>query len=82
MVLNELSFKINRGAKVALVGPSGCGKSTVIQLLQRFYDADSGEILLDIRNIQDYDIVHLRKHFGTVSQEPVVFNGTIAENIR
>ena len=82
MVLDDLSFQIKSGTKVALVGPSGCGKSTVIQLLQRFYDVDSGEVFIDGRNIKEYDIVHLRKHFGTVSQEPVVFNGSIAENIR
>ena len=82
LVLNDLSFKVNKGSKVALVGESGCGKSTVIQLLQRFYDVDSGEILLDGVNIKEYDISFLRKHFGTVSQEPVLFNGTVAENIR
>ena len=82
LVLDNLSFKAKSGSKVALVGPSGCGKSTIIQLLQRFYDADQGEILLDERNIKEYDIAHLRRHYGTVSQEPVVFNGTIGENIR
>jgi len=81
-VLDNLSFKVQHGSKIALVGPSGCGKSTVIQLLQRFYDVDSGEVLLDGRNIKEYDIFHLRSHFGTISQEPVVFNGTIEENIR
>ena len=82
LVLDNLSFKATSGSKIALVGRSGCGKSTIVQLLQRFYDVDQGEILLDGRNIKEYDIAHLRRHYGTVSQEPVVFNGTIAENIR
>lgn len=81
-VLDNLSFRAPCGSKIALVGPSGCGKSTVIQLLQRFYDVDQGEILIDGRNIKSYDISHLRKHIGTVSQEPVLFYGTILENVR
>ena len=81
-VFQNLSFKAAKGSKVALVGPSGCGKSTVMQLLLRFYDVDSGEILIDGKNIKDYDIHHLRSYFGVVSQEPVIFEGTIEDNIR
>ena len=80
-IFDGLSFKIHANTKVALVGPSGCGKSTIMQLLLRFYDVDEGEILIDGKNIKDYDIHHLRKSFGLVSQEPFLFNGTVEENI-
>lgn len=78
----NLSMNISPGSKVALVGPSGCGKSTIIQMLQRFYDPEEGEILLDGRNLKDYDIYYLRKLFGVVSQEPVLFNDSFRNNIR
>eukprot|EP01016_Furgasonia_blochmanni_P035226 TRINITY_DN3880_c0_g1_i16.p1 TRINITY_DN3880_c0_g1~~TRINITY_DN3880_c0_g1_i16.p1 ORF type:complete len:952 (+),score=286.58 TRINITY_DN3880_c0_g1_i16:120-2858(+) len=81
-VLKNISFKISAGDKVAFVGPSGCGKSTIIQLLQRFYDPDEGEILIDGVSIKDYDLIHLRNQIGIVSQEPVLFNGTIEYNIK
>ena len=81
-LFNDLSFQIKEGQKVGFVGISGCGKSTVQQLIQRFYDADSGEIILDGHNIKDYDIHHLRASLGVVSQEPVLFNNTIAWNIQ
>ena len=77
-VFKELSFNIKEGMKVGLVGPSGCGKSTVQQMLQRFYDPEEGEILLDGVNIKDYDVHHLRASLGVVSQEPTLFNCTIA----
>mgnify|MGYP000879381875 CR=1 FL=1 len=80
-IFDGLSFTINANTKVALVGPSGCGKSTIMQLLLRFYDVDEGEILIDGKNIKEYDIHHLRKSFGLVSQEPFLFNGTVEENI-
>jgi ATP-binding cassette subfamily B (MDR/TAP) protein 1 len=78
----NLSLTINPKDKVALVGPSGCGKSTVIQMLLRFYEPDTGEILLDGRNIRDYELHYLRNLFGVVSQEPVLFNTSFRENIR
>jgi len=81
-IFNGLNFKINANSKVALVGPSGCGKSTIMQLLLRFYDVEEGQILIDGKNIKDYDIHHLRKSFGLVSQEPFLFNGTVEENIK
>eukprot|EP01017_Pseudomicrothorax_dubius_P007833 TRINITY_DN124_c0_g1_i6.p1 TRINITY_DN124_c0_g1~~TRINITY_DN124_c0_g1_i6.p1 ORF type:complete len:1219 (+),score=330.83 TRINITY_DN124_c0_g1_i6:81-3659(+) len=81
-ILNGVSLSIPAGKKVAFVGPSGCGKSTLIQLLQRFYDPDEGTVLIDGRDIREYDVGHLRKHFGVVSQEPVLFNGTIEFNIK
>lgn len=81
-VFENMNFEIKQGQKIGFVGPSGCGKSTIHQLLQRFYDSDEGEILIDGVNIRDYDIHHLRTSFGVVSQEPVLFNDTIWENIK
>ncbi len=81
-VFDNLNLEILIEQKVGFVGPSGCGKSTVHQLLQRFYDPDEGEILIDGVNIKDYDVHHLRSCLGVVSQEPVLFNDTIANNIR
>ena len=81
-IFQGLNLKINASTKVAFVGPSGCGKSTILALLQRFYDVDQGEILVDGVNIKDYDLKYLRECFGVVSQEPVLFNGTIEYNIK
>ncbi|CAD8071446.1 unnamed protein product [Paramecium primaurelia] len=81
-VFSNLSLTIPSGQKVAFVGSSGCGKSTIMQMLMRFYDPDQGEILVDGLDIRDYDIRHLRKQLAIVSQEPVLFNGTIKENIQ
>jgi len=82
VVLQNLSFKIEPNQKIAFVGPSGCGKSTIFQLLLRFYDIQSGQILIDGFDIKDYDLQHLRKQIGIVFQEPVLFNGTIEQNIK
>jgi len=65
-----------------LVGPSGCGKSSVISLIERFYDPQEGEILLDGEKIASLNVHFLRQEIGLVGQEPVLFSGTIAENIR
>ncbi|CAF0788245.1 unnamed protein product [Adineta ricciae] len=81
-ILNKLSLTIPSGKTVALVGASGCGKSTTIQLIQRFYDPDEGQVLLDGRNITTLNVAWLRSHIGIVSQEPVLFTGSIEENIR
>lgn len=80
-VLKGLSLKINANEKVALVGESGCGKSTLMNLLMRFYDVDSGEVLLDGVNIKEYNLHDLRKAVSLVMQEPVIFNYSILENI-
>ena len=80
-VLNGLSFRINKNAMVALVGPSGSGKSTVVKILQRFYRAQRGTVRLDGRDINDYDPSTLRQLIGVVSQEPVLFDRTIRENL-
>ncbi|KAK3580603.1 hypothetical protein CHS0354_002702 [Potamilus streckersoni] len=81
-VLNDLSFGVEVGKTVAMVGASGCGKSTVVQLMQRLYDPDVGQILLDGRDIKDLNLRWLREQIGVVSQEPVLFATTIRENIR
>ena len=79
---SDISLKIQPKQKVAFAGPSGTGKSTIFSLLYRFYDTDSGQILLDGVDIKDYDINHLRESLGMVSQEPVLFNSTIRYNIK
>ncbi|XP_046665840.1 multidrug resistance protein homolog 49 isoform X2 [Homalodisca vitripennis] len=80
-VLQGLQLSIGRGQKVALVGPSGCGKSTCIQLLQRFYDPITGSVKIDNQDTTDIPLRRLRAGIGIVSQEPVLFDRTIAENI-
>ncbi|OUM61959.1 hypothetical protein PIROE2DRAFT_54498 [Piromyces sp. E2] len=81
-VLRGLSFTCKPGQTIALVGTSGSGKSTVIQLLERFYDPASGEILIDGKNISDYNVNTLRSNIGIVLQEPTLFEATIGENIK
>jgi ATP-binding cassette subfamily B protein len=73
---------VKKGETVAIVGPTGAGKTTMVKLLMRFYDVDSGEILLDGVNIKDYDRGELRRQFGMVLQDTWLFKGTIMENIR
>ncbi len=80
-ILNNLSFAIERGRTTALVGSSGSGKSTCVQLLQRFYDLQSGSILIDGKQINEYNLKWLRQRIGVVSQEPVLFHTTIRQNI-
>ena len=81
-VLHELSFQINKGEKFALVGHSGGGKSTIINLIPRFYDVTSGEILIDGINIKNYDINSLRNNISIVLQDNFIFTGTIRENLK
>ena len=80
-ILRNISFIIESGQSCGLVGYSGCGKSTIIQLLERYYDATEGEVLLDDINIKDYNLYELRKKIGLVSQEPVLFKRSVYENI-
>jgi subfamily B ATP-binding cassette protein MsbA len=80
-VLNNINFTINKGQKVALVGPSGGGKSTLMDLIPRFYDPKSGSILIDNHNLTDVTSDSIRKLLGTVSQESILFNDTIFNNI-
>jgi len=80
-VLDGFTLEIGAGKTVALVGPSGSGKSTVIALIERFYDAQKGSVLVDGRDIRSYSLAHLRSHIALVSQEPALFSGTIRDNI-
>uniref|UniRef100_A0A673T5I1 P-type phospholipid transporter n=1 Tax=Suricata suricatta TaxID=37032 RepID=A0A673T5I1_SURSU len=80
-VLRGLSLEVKKGQTLALVGSSGCGKSTVVQLLERFYDPLAGTVLLDGQEAKRLNIQWLRAHVGIVSQEPVLFDCSIAENI-
>ncbi|XP_067869087.1 ATP-binding cassette, sub-family B (MDR/TAP), member 4 isoform X2 [Heterodontus francisci] len=81
-ILKGLHLKLKSGQTIALVGSSGCGKSTTIQLLQRFYDPEDGMIMLDGQDIRSLNVRYLREIIGVVSQEPILFATTIAENIR
>jgi len=81
-VFNGLSFVIECGQQAAFVGYSGCGKSTIVQLIERFYDVDEGEILIDDINIKKYDLISLRNMIGLVLQEPVLFKTSIEDNIK
>ena len=80
-VLNNVSFNIPRGKSVALVGQSGSGKSTIANLLPRFYDLNEGEIKIDGLNIKEITLKNLRELMGVVTQEAILFNDTIANNI-
>merc|ERR1712159_432909 len=80
-VCRGYSFTVEPGTTVALVGASGSGKSTAIQLLERFYDPDSGSVTLDGVNLKELNVRWLREQIGLVSQEPVLFSGTIHDNI-
>ncbi|XP_033762473.1 LOW QUALITY PROTEIN: ATP-dependent translocase ABCB1-like [Pecten maximus] len=82
VVLDGIDLDVGKGQTVALVGSSGCGKSTVVQLLQRFYDPQEGQIMIDDVDIKELNLKWLRQHIGIVSQEPILFATTIAENIR
>ncbi|KAF5272694.1 hypothetical protein FQA39_LY07721 [Lamprigera yunnana] len=81
-ILKDLDLTINPGETVALVGSSGCGKSTCIQLIQRYYDPNCGTVYIDDHKLQSLDLTWIRSHIGVVGQEPVLFEATIAENIR
>lgn len=81
-ILRNLSMTIPAGKKVAIVGPSGCGKSTILRLLFRFYDAESGRILIDGQNIREVSLDSLRESIGVVPQDTPLFNNTIEHNIR
>lgn len=80
-VLDHISFKVEKGKTIALVGPSGGGKSTLANLIPRFYDPDEGEVLIDGISLKDYEYHSLRHHMGIVTQESILFNDTILNNI-
>ncbi|KAH8372084.1 hypothetical protein KR093_010043 [Drosophila rubida] len=81
-ILKGLTVDVEPGQTVAFVGASGCGKSTVIQLMQRFYDPEQGQVKLDGRDLRSLNVAWLRAQIGVVGQEPVLFATTIGENIR
>lgn len=82
IIINDFSSKIKSGQKVAIVGPTGCGKSTIIKLLMRFYDIDSGSILIDGYDINDFTRNDLRSMFGMVLQDTWLYNASILDNIK
>lgn len=81
-VLRNVSFKIPAGTSVAIVGATGAGKTSIISLISRFYDVQQGQILVDGQNVREVAQTELRRHIGVVLQDPVLFSGTIASNIR
>lgn len=81
MVLKGINFKLEKGKTIALVGPSGGGKSTLADLVPRFYDPTHGEILIDGINLKSLDLASLRKYMGIVTQESILFNDTVFNNI-
>ncbi len=80
-VLQDINVRIPAGSIAALVGPSGAGKSTFVKLIPRFYDVSAGQVTIDGQDVRDFTLQHLRRHIATVPQEPILFSGTIAENI-
>ncbi|MBN2747379.1 MAG: ATP-binding cassette domain-containing protein, partial [Bacteroidales bacterium] len=80
-VLQDVSLEIKKGEMIALVGSSGAGKSTIADLLPRFYDVTEGSIKIDGKDIRDLKISHLRRLMGIVTQEAILFNDTVANNI-
>lgn len=81
-IINDFSAEIKNGQKIAIVGPTGAGKTTMVKLLMRFYDINSGEILIDGKNIKEFKRGELRSLFGMVLQDTWLYSGTIADNIR
>ncbi len=82
IIINDFNAKIKDGQKIAIVGPTGAGKTTMVKLLMRFYDVNSGKILIDGHNIKDFKRGELRKMFGMVLQDTWLFGGTIKDNIK
>ena len=80
--LEDITFSVKEGEKIALVGSSGCGKTTAVNLLSRFYDVDTGAILIDGHDICDYTLSSLYEQMGMVFQDTILFSGTIEENLR
>ena len=80
-VLRGVDFEIRPGQSVAFVGHTGAGKTTIISLVSRFYDVQRGAVLIDGKDVRDYDQIDLRRHVGIVLQDPFLFSGTIRSNI-
>ena len=81
-ILRDVSFTISPGTRVGIIGTTGAGKTTLLNLLTRFYDPTGGRILLDGKDLRDYRLADLRRQYAMVLQEPVLFSGTVEENIR
>ena len=81
-VLHDVSFTVEPGQSIALVGPTGAGKSTIVNLLSRFYDVQKGTIRIDGKDISEVTLGSLRSHMGIMMQDPVIFSGTVEDNIR
>jgi ATP-binding cassette subfamily B multidrug efflux pump len=81
-IIHDFCASVSKGQKIAIVGPTGAGKTTIVKLLMRFYDINSGAILIDGHNVNKFDRSELRKMFGMVLQDTWLFHGTIMENIR
>jgi len=81
-ILKKINFSVKKGQTVAIVGPTGAGKTTIVNLLSRFYNVDSGEILIDGINIENVTIKSLRRQMGVMMQDSFIFSGTIMDNIR
>ncbi len=81
-VLHDVSFKVTPGQSIALVGPTGAGKSTIVSLISRFYNLDSGKILIDGQDISDVTLKSLRSQMGIMLQDSFIFSGTVEDNIR
>ncbi len=81
-ILKNVSFSVKQGETVAIVGPTGAGKTTIVNLLSRFYNVDSGEVMIDGINIEDVTIKSLRRQMGVMMQDSFIFSGTIMDNIR
>ena len=81
-ILKDVSFAIEPDQTAAIVGHTGAGKTTIIGLMMRFYEVQSGQVLIDGVDVREQDVTELRRHFGVVLQDPFLFTGTIAENIR
>ena len=82
IIINDFSAEVKEGQQIAIVGPTGAGKTTMIKLLMRFYDVNSGAILVDGHNLKDFNRSELRQMFGMVLQDTWLFHGSIKENIR
>ena len=81
-IINDFNCSVKNGQKIAIVGPTGAGKTTIVKLLMRFYDVNSGEILIDGHNIKDFERGKLRQMFGMVLQDTWLFGGTVKDNIK
>ncbi len=81
-IINDFNCSVKNGQKIAIVGPTGAGKTTMVKLLMRFYDVNSGEILIDGHNIKDFERGKLRQMFGMVLQDTWLFGGTVKDNIK